>query len=138
MVHRRKHSRRHGRRHSRGHKRGGGSYSSAASFGEHVNGNTNAQYDRVFSTSGQYGNIPGNTIIGAQGQNSNFVGAPNQQQLELINQSLTGGRRSRRKRGGLLGSVVNQAVVPFTLLGMQQTYRRKKQGGKTHRRRHRR
>lgn len=132
MAHKRRHSR---RRHS---KRGGGSYSSAATYGEYVNGGTNAQYDRVFSTSGQYGNVPGNTIIGAQGQNSQFVGAPSQQQLNLINQSLTGGGRTRRKRGGLLGTVVNQAVVPFTLLGMQQTYRRKKHGGKTKRRRHRR
>ena len=133
MAHKRRHSR---RRHS---KRGGGSYTSAATYAEHVNGGTNAQYDRVFSTSGQYGNVPGNTIIGAQGQNSHFAGAPSEQQLTLINDSgMKGGRRSRRKRGGLLGAVVNQAVVPFTILGMQQTYRRKKHGGRTKRRRHRR
>jgi hypothetical protein len=135
MTHKRTHKRHSRRRHNR-HKKGGGSYSSASSYGAHVNGTQNAQYDRVFSTSGPYGNVTGNTIIGAQGQNSHFVGAPSAQQLQVINQSLTGGGRSRRKRGGLLGSVVNQAVVPFTLLGMQQTYGRKKHGGRTHKRRH--
>lgn len=42
-------------------------------------------------------------------------------------------RKSRR--GGFLGSLVNQGVVPLTILGMQQTYR-KKHGGK-HTRKHR-
>ena len=44
---------------------------------------------------------------------------------------MTGGRRSRR--GGFLGamgSVVNQAIVPAALLGMQQTYRKKHHGGR--------
>jgi hypothetical protein len=36
-------------------------------------------------------------------------------------------RKSRR--GGFLGSLVNQAAVPLTILGMQQTYH-KKRGGK--------
>jgi len=110
--------------------------SSAASYAQQVSGSEDAQYNRVFSTSGPYGNLPGNTIIGVGGQNSNLVGAPSQQQLSLINQTpLTGGGKSRRrKRGGLFGSVVNQAVVPFALLGMQQTYGRKKHGGKTYKR----
>ena len=44
-------------------------------------------------------------------------------------------RRSRK--GGFLGSLLNKAIVPFTILGMQQTYRRRKSGGrKTRRRRH--
>jgi hypothetical protein len=42
-------------------------------------------------------------------------------------------RKSRR--GGFLGSLVNQGIVPLTILGMQQTYR-KKHGGK-HTRKHR-
>ena len=46
-------------------------------------------------------------------------------------------RRSRSRRGGFLGSLINQAIVPFSILGMQQTYRRRKSGGKkTRRRRH--
>jgi hypothetical protein len=135
MVNRSHKRRSHKRRnHGRKNKKGGGSYSSAASYGEYINGNENAQYDRVFSTSGPYGNINGNTIIGAQGQNSQQTGLPNSQQLALIQKA----GKSRRKRGGLLGTVINEAVVPFAILGMQQTYKRKKYGGKTHRRRHRR
>jgi len=129
MTHK-KHSRRHGRRHKKG-----GSYTSASSYGEYVNGGENAQYSRVFSQSGPYANLQGNISIGAQGQNSHYVGSPNAQQLSLIQKA--GKRSSRRKRGGIWGSVINQAIVPFSLLGMQQTYRRKRQGGK-HTRKHRR
>lgn len=32
---------------------------------------------------------------------------------------------SRSKKGGFWGEVLKQAVVPFALLGMQQTFRRK-------------
>ena len=45
---------------------------------------------------------------------------------------MVGKRRSRR--GGLLGSLINNAVVPATLFGLQQTYRRKKGGAKRTRR----
>ena len=40
--------------------------------------------------------------------------------------------KSKQQRGGILelGSLVD-AVVPFGLLGFQQTYGRKKRGGKT-------
>ena len=37
---------------------------------------------------------------------------------------------SRGKSGGFFGSVINQAIVPFSLLAMQQSYR-KKGGRKT-------
>lgn len=46
-----------------------------------------------------------------------------------------GKRKSRR--GGFLGSLINNAIVPFSILGLQQTYRKKK-GGKhkaTHKKR---
>ena len=50
-------------------------------------------------------------------------------------QTIVGGRTRRRgRKGGFLGEVVNQAIVPVAILGLQQNYRRKK-GGKT--RRHR-
>jgi hypothetical protein len=39
----------------------------------------------------------------------------------------------KTKRGGFLGSLINQAIVPFSILGLQQTY--KKRGGK-HTRKH--
>jgi len=124
------------KRHSRRHRGGAGEpYSSAASYGEYVNNGVNSQYDRVFSTSGPYANIPGNISIGAQGQNSHQAGYPSAQNLALIQKA--GKRGSRRRRGGLWGSVINQAIVPFTLFGMQQSYRRKRQGGRKHTRRHR-
>ena len=88
------------------------SYSSAASYGVAVNGPTvQGQFDRTFM-----GNGPAN-YTGVQGQ-------------------MTGGRKSRKRRGGFLGGIINQAIVPFSILGMQQTYRKKRHGGKTRRRRH--
>ena len=49
----------------------------------------------------------------------------------------SGGRRGRRRRGtkrggnlGALGAVVNQAIVPGTLLAAQQMYGRRRRSGK--------
>ena len=99
-------SRSHRRRH-----RGGSSYSSASSYGMSVNGSMNDQFDRVMNDGSS-----SNTIIGAQGQRA--------------------GSRRKSKRGGFWGQVINQAVVPFGILGMQQTYnKRNHNNGKTHRRR---
>jgi len=47
------------------------------------------------------------------------------------------GKRTTR-RGGYLGQIINQGIVPFGLLGLQQTYRRKKNGGKKSRKNKRR
>ena len=41
-----------------------------------------------------------------------------------------GSSPSRTSRGGFMGSVINQAVVPLALLGLQQTYRRRGTGFK--------
>lgn len=113
-----------------------GGYSSASTYGESVNGSAAAQYDRVFTQGGPYGQVQGNVIIGAQGQNVPSASQmPSASQLSLVQSA---GRRRRRgsrrsKKGGFLGQVVNQAIVPFGLLGLQQTYKRKR-GGKHHRR----
>jgi hypothetical protein len=110
------------RRNSRRYRGGAGSpdpssYSDGASYGVAVNGNTNSQYDRTFMGTGPA------IYQGVQGQ-------------------MTGGKRSRRsRRGGFLGamgSVVNQAIVPAAILGMQQTYRKKHYGGRKSRRNSRR
>jgi len=121
---------RHSRRHrSRSRKMSGGKYTDGASYGTYVNGSADAQYNRVFGP--EYANVPGNVIIGAQGQNIPSTSQiPTPEQLALVQKA---GRR--RRRGGFLGDIVNQAVVPFSLLGAQQTYRRKR-GGKRHSRRH--
>jgi hypothetical protein len=77
----------------------------------------------------------GNLIIGAQGQNSQMSGTPNNQQLSLIQSA----GKSRRRRGGVWGSVLNQAIVPFSILGLQQSYKKHRKGGRKtrrHRRRH--
>jgi hypothetical protein len=40
------------------------------------------------------------------------------------------GIKNRSKRAGSLAGLINQAIVPFGILGLQQTYRRHKRGGK--------
>jgi hypothetical protein len=43
--------------------------------------------------------------------------------------------KNKKSRGGSsLGSIFSQAVVPFGLLGLQQTYRKKRRGGRRTRR----
>jgi len=113
-----KYSRRNSRRNSRRQMKGG--YTSAASYGVSVNGDTNAQYNRVFGP--EYANVPGNTIIGAQGQNV----PPASQMPTPANLAAAQSAGKRRKRGGFLGE---EALVPLSLLGMQQTYGRRKRGG---------
>lgn len=120
----------HSRRHRRSRRMSGGSYSSAASYGQYVNGSGSSQWNRTMEQGGEYGNVPGNTIIGAQGQNVPPVSQmPTGAQLALVQKA---GKRHRK--GGFIGEVINQAIVPFGLLGMQQNYRRGKRGGKTRRR----
>jgi len=101
----------------------GGSYSSASTYGSYVNGPMDSQYNRTFDQAGAYGNIQGNGLIGAQGQSvNNSVGAPNANQLNLIQSAGRRRMHGRTRRGGYLGEVLNQAVVPLALLGIQQTY----------------
>jgi hypothetical protein len=80
-------------------------------------GSGNQQYDNVFLSSRNSSNSNG--IVGLQGQRA----------------GKRGGKRggTKKRRGGYWSQVINQAIVPFTLLGLQQTYRRKKGGRKTRR-----
>ena len=102
--------------------RGGSNYSSAATYAEYVAGSQEDQFGRVFNQS----SFPGresNLLIGAQGQWGNTVGTPSAQNLSLIQRAGNRKRKSRKgKRGGFLGPVINQAVVPFSLLAMQQLF----------------
>ena len=95
---------------SRRVKRGG---DGAASYMLKTVGTGDQQYNNVFSqgTPGQ-----SNAVVGLQGQKAG---------------------KSRRRRGGLWGPVINQAVVPASILALQQSYKRKR-GGKKTRRHHRR
>jgi len=108
-------------------KRGGSAnYTSASTYGSYVNGSGNSQFARTFDQTGPYASRFGSDYVGAQGQWAKQPHQATQQDLSLIQSA----GRSRRKRGGLLGQVINQAIVPFGLLGMQQSYRRHKRGGK--------
>jgi hypothetical protein len=122
----RRKSHRHSRKHRGGSAPNPSSYSSAATYGMAVNGTGDSQFNRVFSQSGMDSKFQSNAIVGVQGQNLGFPPSVAQR----------GGRRRRSKKGGFFGEVISQAVVPFGILGLQQTYRRKRHnGGKTHRRR---
>jgi hypothetical protein len=132
-----RHSRSHSRR-SRGRSRtlsrsykGGANYTSGTTYGQYVNGGTNDQFGRVFNQGGDFAGRQSNVLIGAQGQWGSSPGMPSAQNLALVQKA----GKSRRKRGGFLGDIISQAVVPFSLLAMQNRYGSKK-GGKT--RRHRR
>ena len=117
----RRKSHRHGRKHRGGNAPNPSSYSSATTYGGVVNGSLDSQFNRVFGNGGN-----SNILTGAQGQN---LGLP-----PTVAQRAGGRRRS--KKGGFWGEVINQAIVPFGILGLQQTYGRKRSGGrKTHRRR---
>ena len=129
MAHKRRHSR--GKRGSR--KMRGGSYTSGSTYGSYVNGSGDQQFARTFDTTGPYAARVGAEYVGAQGQNAQQYGYPTAQNLSLIQSA---GKRRRSRRGGFLelGSVINQAIVPFSILGMQQTYRKKSHGGRRTRR----
>lgn len=115
----------------------GGSYTSASTYGGYVNGSPATQFARTFDSNGQYASRAGAEYVGAQGQGGQTHNIPTQQNLSLV-QSAGRRRRSRRsRRGGFFGQVINQAIVPFGLLGLQQTYRKKSRGGrKSRKRRH--
>ena len=111
--------------------KGGANYTSGTTYGQYVNGETNDQFGRVFNQGGDFAGRQSNVLIGAQGQWGSSPNMPSAQNLALVQKA---GKR-RGKRGGFLGPIINQAIVPFSLVAMQNRYGRKT-GGKT--RRHRR
>ena len=124
---------RHSRRHrSRSRRMRGGSYTSGSTYGSYVNGSPDSQFARTFDATGPYAARVGSEYVGAQGQWSQQPNTPSAQNLSLIQSA--GRRRRRSRRGGFFGEVINQAIVPFGLLGLQQTYRKKSYGGKKTRR----
>jgi hypothetical protein len=105
----------------------GGSYTSGSTYGSYVNGSPDSQFARTFDATGPYAARAGSEYVGAQGQWSQQPNTPSAQNLSLIQSA---GKRRRSRRGGFFGEVINQAIVPFGLLGLQQTYRKKRSGGK--------
>lgn len=110
---------RHSRRTRRTRKMKGGD--SAASWGMKVNGPVDAQFNRVFGP--QYAGVPGNVIIGAQGQNLPPASqVPTSAQLSAAQ---SGGKRNNIYNEPLnklaeavneLAEALNQPVFPFTHL----------------------
>jgi len=132
-----KHSHRHSRRHKKTNcrggrhpmnliqggnlkQRGGAGWTSASTYGMAVNGPLASQITRTFSTTGPYADRVGSEYVGAQGQWAKQPNTPSAQNLSLIQSAGNG-----VKKGGFLGPVISQAIVPATILGMQQTYRRR-------------
>jgi hypothetical protein len=109
----------------------GGSYTSGSTYGTYVNGSGDSQFARTFDATGPYASRAGSEYVGAQGQWAQQPNTPSAQNLSLIQSA---GRRRRSRRGGFFGEVINQAIVPFGLLGLQQTYRKKRTGGRKTRR----
>ena len=108
-------------------KKGGSNYSSATTYGEYVNGSANSQYARTLDQTGPYAGRAGNILIGAQGQWAKEPHGPTAQNLALVQSA----GKSRKKRGGFFSNIINQAIVPFGLLGLQQAFGCKKRGNKT-------
>ena len=87
-------------------------------------GGEDQQYNSVFDI--------GSTTLGNSFTHLPASQMPTNQSLSLIQSA--GGRRRRRgrkgrmskKRGGFLGEVVSQAIVPFGLLALQNRYGRRK------------
>ena len=122
---------------SRRMKGGSGNYTSASTYGSYVNGTPASQFARTFDSSGPYAGRAGSEYVGAQGQWSQQPNTPTAQNLSLIQKAGRRGKGKKSRRGGFIGEVISQAIVPFSILGLQQTYRKKKtEGRKT--RRHRR
>ena len=125
-----RHSRRH-RSRSRRMRGGNGNYTSGSTYGSYVNGSPDSQFARTFDATGPYAARAGSEYVGAQGQWSQQPNTPSAQNLSLIQSA---GKRRKSRRGGFFGEVINQAIVPFGLLGLQQTYRKKRTGGRRTRR----
>ena len=127
---------RHSRRRSRRMRGGNGNYTSGSTYGSYVNGSGDSQFARTFDATGPYANRAGSEYVGAQGQWAQQPNTPSAAQLQLVQSA--GKRRRKSRRGGFFGEVINQAIVPFGLLGLQQTYRKKRHGGRKTRRHSRR
>lgn len=95
-----------------GRKSHGGSlnnYSSAASYGMSVLGDTQTQTNNTFGQK-----TDSNSIIGTSGQKAGSRKKSNK----------------KSRKGGFWGNVINNAVVPFGILAMQQSYKRNKKAGR--------
>jgi len=123
-----KHS--HSRRYKQ-NKRGGSAsatpWTSAATYTMANYGTQDTQYKNVFGPDpapNAYGNYVVNQLI----PGANLLPASVSSSASPL---ITGGRKTRKhksksKKGGFLGEVVNQAIVPFGLAALQYSYKNRK------------
>ena len=123
------HRKRNSRSRTRRHKRGGSSWTSGTTYVGQNYGTEDMQYKNVFGPNpapNAYGNYliqPGGNMLPASVSSS-------------ASPLISGGRRHRRhtKRGGFLGKIVSQAIVPFGLSALALSRRRKHSSSKGTRR----
>lgn len=116
-----------GRSGGRSRRRRGGQ--SAAAYEMNTLGNGGSQWNNVFNNPQTMNAPTGNGLWSADlTQNVNGV-RPADPSLGKLMQ---GGKRrhKRSRRGGNLLDIVSQAAVPFGLLGLQQTYSKRRRGGR--------
>jgi len=126
---------RSGGRSRRSRRRHGGQ--SAAAYEMTAVGSGGSQWNNVFNNPQTMNAPTGNGLWSADlTQNVNGV-RPADPSLGKLMQ---GGKRrhKRSRRGGNLLDIVSQAAVPFGLLGLQQTYSKRRRGGRKSRRHSRR
>jgi hypothetical protein len=87
-----------------------------------------AQFGGLDAQLARFGAGAGNGLTNIQGQsvNGHMSSAPTPVQLALIQK---GGKKCKKcKKGGFIGPIINQALVPLGILGMQQSFRRTQNG----------
>jgi hypothetical protein len=104
-------------------------YSDAASYALATAGNSNTQYSNVFDIGKN--NQQGNGLVGLQGQR---VGGGRSRGRGRSQGRSRGRKRSRSQKGGFWGGLISNALAPFSLLAMQQSFKRKNNGNQTRRR----
>jgi hypothetical protein len=112
-----KHTRRV-KRHSRRQKGGNSAWQSMMK----LVGDGNTQWNNALMLK------PEQNIVAKNSNNIVPVNNPNFGTGAIPNVSQMGGKKHRRKgkKGGYWGSLINQALVPFTLLGLQMNYGNRK------------
>ena len=121
------------RRGGKSRRRHGGQ--SASSYGSMINGDANAQWNNVFNNPTTMHASTGNGLWSADLKQNVSGGIIDQKSNPALAQR-AGSRKKNARKGGSLLNVIGQAIVPFGLLGLQQTYKKKSvKGGKTSKRR---
>lgn len=102
----------------------------ASEYMSRLVGTTDSQYNRTFDINSPANR--GNALVLADGRS--ISGGSSRRRMNAVARGRGrargrgGSSRSRNTRGGFMGPLLNQAVVPLALLGLQQTYRRRGQG----------